>query len=58
MILKAARDLSIDIKASLMVGDKASDRIVLAQFRSVIVKSKYMPEGYDVETLEDVEKIL
>jgi D-glycero-D-manno-heptose 1,7-bisphosphate phosphatase len=58
MLLKAAEDLSIDISRSLMVGDKASDRIELPNLKCIIVKSRYMPEGYDVESIKDVEGYL
>jgi hypothetical protein len=41
-----------------MIGDKASDRIELSELKSLVVKSKYMPEGWDVETIKDVERFL
>ena len=58
MILKAAEELGIDISRSLMVGDKASDRIELPQLRCITIKSNYLPEGYDVEDLKGVEGYL
>ncbi len=58
MILQAAADYNIDITKSIMVGDKESDRITLSGLRSVIVKSQYTREGYDVESLADVESLL
>lgn len=58
MILQAARELSLDIAESLMVGDKHSDRIELPGLRSVIVKSGYAQSGYDVEQLDDVRELL
>ncbi len=41
MFLTAARDLEIDLSASIMIGDKPSDRIELPELRSYILKSKY-----------------
>jgi D-glycero-D-manno-heptose 1,7-bisphosphate phosphatase len=58
MILQAEADLGIDISRSLMVGDKESDRIALPELKSVIIKSKYVPENWDVEKLKDVERYL
>jgi D-glycero-D-manno-heptose 1,7-bisphosphate phosphatase len=58
MFLKAAKDHNIDLSRSLMVGDKPSDRIELPQLRSVIVKSSYISEGYDVSSLRDVIPLL
>jgi D-glycero-D-manno-heptose 1,7-bisphosphate phosphatase len=58
LFLKAAQDLDIDLGQSLMVGDKASDRIELEQLKCITIKSKYLPEGYDVESLNDVERFL
>ena len=54
MILQAGMDFGIDLTKSLMVGDKLSDRIALAELRSIILKSGYVKEGYDIESLEDV----
>jgi D-glycero-D-manno-heptose 1,7-bisphosphate phosphatase len=58
MVLKAARDLDIDISKSLMVGDKESDRIELLELKSIIIKSKYVPDNWDVEDLKEVEQYL
>lgn len=58
MFLQAAADHHIDIAASLMVGDKESDRIRLPALRSIIVKSEYVPENYDVTTLDEVTELL
>jgi len=58
MILQAVKDLDIDLSASLMVGDKESDRIELPELRSLVIKSKYVPERWDVEDLRDIEKYL
>ena len=58
MFLKAAQDHHIDLSRSLMVGDKPSDRIELPQLRSIIVKSGYISEGYDVASLRDVIPLL
>ena len=56
MFLQAAKDLNISLSRSLMVGDKESDRIKLPGLKCIIIKSTYMPKGYDVENLKDVEK--
>ena len=58
MFLKAAEEHDIDLARSLMVGDKLSDRIELPGLRSVIVKSDYVTEGYDIETIADVIPLL
>jgi D-glycero-D-manno-heptose 1,7-bisphosphate phosphatase len=58
MILEAARDLDIDISKSLMIGDKESDRIQLPGLRSLVIKSNYVPEKWDVENLKDIERYL
>jgi HAD superfamily hydrolase (TIGR01662 family) len=58
MFLQAIKDLDITIEGSLMVGDKKSDRIELPGLKCVIIKSQYVQEGYDVESIKDVEKIL
>lgn len=58
MIIQAAKDFNIDINRSIMVGDKESDRIELPGLRSVIVKSQYTEDGYDAESLADVESFL
>lgn len=58
MFLQAAVDHGIDLSASVMVGDKTSDRIELPGLRCIIVKSNYTTEGYDVESLTDAVSIL
>lgn len=58
MILQAVKDFNINITESLMVGDKGSDRISLPGLKSVIVRSKYTAEDYDVVNLSEVEKLL
>jgi D-glycero-D-manno-heptose 1,7-bisphosphate phosphatase len=58
MILQAVQDWDIDLASSLMVGDKKSDRIELPELKSIIVKSAYTPEDYDVQSLNDVETML
>jgi D-glycero-D-manno-heptose 1,7-bisphosphate phosphatase len=54
MIERAARELNIDIKKSIVVGDKPSDRIALPGLRSVIVKSRYTGADYDVEDMTQI----
>jgi D-glycero-D-manno-heptose 1,7-bisphosphate phosphatase len=58
MIERAAKELNIDIKKSLVVGDKPSDRIALPGLRSIIVKSRYAGEDFDVENLAGVADFL
>jgi histidinol phosphatase-like enzyme len=58
MFLAAARDLDIDLSASLMIGDKQSDRIELPELRSYVVKSRYSDRSYDFETLEQARSVL
>jgi D-glycero-D-manno-heptose 1,7-bisphosphate phosphatase len=58
MIRKAVEDFDIDLSKSLMVGDKLSDRIKILELQSVIMKSKYVQCGYDIENLASVEKYL
>jgi D-glycero-D-manno-heptose 1,7-bisphosphate phosphatase len=58
MFLQAAKDHSIDLRSSLMVGDKPSDRINIPGLKSIILKSKYTGDDFDVESLPDVEKYL
>ena len=48
MILQAVKDHDVDLKSSLMVGDKPSDRIKLQDLKSIIVKSRYTDDDYDV----------
>jgi D-glycero-D-manno-heptose 1,7-bisphosphate phosphatase len=58
MFLQAEKDFDINREESLMVGDKNSDRIKLPGLKCIIIKSKYVPEGYDLESLKDVEGLL
>lgn len=58
MILQAVEDHSIDLGVSLVVGDKPSDRIKLPQLKSIILKSEYTGDDFDVESLQEIEKIL
>ena len=58
MIIKAADDLGIDVGNSKVVGDKLSDRIELEGLQSIIVKSTYVPDGFDAETLDEVLTML
>jgi D-glycero-D-manno-heptose 1,7-bisphosphate phosphatase len=58
MIEQAAKDFNLDLKKSLVIGDKHSDRIELPGLRSIIVKSKYTGEDYDVEELTHVADYL
>lgn len=58
MIRKAVCDFDIDLSKSFMVGDKFSDRIKIPELRSIIVKSKYVQSGYDIENLAMVENFL
>jgi D-glycero-D-manno-heptose 1,7-bisphosphate phosphatase len=55
MVEQALRDFSIDIPGSLVIGDKASDRIEMPDLRSIIVKSKYTGDLFDVE---DIARII
>jgi D-glycero-D-manno-heptose 1,7-bisphosphate phosphatase len=58
MVIQALHDFPIDPASSLVVGDKTSDRIRLPGLRSVIVKSKYTGDDYDVEQLSSVASYL
>jgi len=58
MIERATKDLNIDIAQSLVIGDKPSDRIALPELRSVIVKSRYTGDDFDVEDLARVADYL
>lgn len=58
MILKASDDLGIDIKKSVIVGDKPSDRIQIEGLRSIIIKSKYSDPNYDASDLLEVENLI
>ena len=57
MILQAVKDLDLNIRQSIMIGDKPSDRIELEGLRSIIIKSKYTNGDYDVEHLGDLLKM-
>jgi D-glycero-D-manno-heptose 1,7-bisphosphate phosphatase len=57
MVEQALRDFSIDIPGSLVIGDKASDRIEFPGLKSIIVKSKYTDKEYDVDSLDHVRKL-
>jgi D-glycero-D-manno-heptose 1,7-bisphosphate phosphatase len=54
MIELAAKELNIDIRKSLVIGDKPSDRIALPGLRSVIVKSRYTGKDYDIDEISKV----
>jgi len=58
MILSMAEKWSIDISNSVMVGDKTSDRIRLPYLKSVIIRSKYTPEGFDAINLQQAADII
>jgi len=58
MLLQAAEEHNIDLARSLMVGDKNSDRIEIDGLKCVILRSEYVREGYDVESLDEVVKML
>ena len=58
MIRKAVEEFDIDLSKSLMVGDKLSDKIKIPELRSVVIKSKYVKSGYDIESLTEVENFL
>ena len=58
MVLQAMKDFGIDATQSLVVGDKPSDRIALDGLRSIIVKSRYTGDDFDVEDIVAVEKYL
>ncbi len=54
MVLQAAREHGIDLDKSLMVGDKESDRVRVPGLKTLILKSKYVQSGYDIESLSEV----
>jgi D-glycero-D-manno-heptose 1,7-bisphosphate phosphatase len=58
MFLQAAKELDLDMRKSLVVGDKHSDRILLPALRSIIIRSAYTGDDYDVEELSDVAQFL
>lgn len=58
MILLAAQELDIDLKKSIMIGDKPSDRIELKELKSIIVHSHYSGDNYDAENIAAVEEMI
>ncbi|MBD3345690.1 MAG: HAD-IIIA family hydrolase [Chitinivibrionales bacterium] len=58
MFLDAAEKHNIDLTHSIMVGDKNSDRIKLPYLRSYIIKSQYVPTGYDFESLDSFRRFI
>lgn len=48
MILEAAEKHDVDLARSFMIGDKVSDRIELAGFRSYLLQSNYPLQGADI----------
>jgi D-glycero-D-manno-heptose 1,7-bisphosphate phosphatase len=58
MVERAVKELGIDVSKSLVVGDKPSDRIALQGLRSVIVKSGYTGDDFDVAELAGVVNYL
>lgn len=58
MVLNAARKWHIDLSRSFAVGDKSSDRIELNDLRSYVVKSRYVPEDYDFESLHELRRFI
>lgn len=58
MIFEAAARHSISLKDSFMLGDKPSDRIVLDELRSYVVKSGYCQQDYDFETVDGLRTVL
>lgn len=58
MFLKAAEKYNINFSASIMVGDKPSDRINIDSLRSIILKSQYTDDEYDVTSLMQIISLL
>lgn len=58
MIQQAAEEHNIDLLHSIMMGDKQSDRIKIGGLRSFVVKSQYVAEGYDLESVRDLIPVL
>jgi D-glycero-D-manno-heptose 1,7-bisphosphate phosphatase len=58
MFLEAAEEFDIDFSRSLMVGDKPSDRIDIPDLKSVILKSEYTGDDYDITSLDEVDQFL
>ena len=57
MFLRAARDFGLDMAASLMIGDKESDRIRLEGLRCYIIKGRY-PVDPGIKVYDSYEEIL
>jgi D-glycero-D-manno-heptose 1,7-bisphosphate phosphatase len=58
MFKQASMELDIDIRRSIMIGDKPSDRIELDGLKSHILRGKYSENDYDVENLTEARKLL
>ncbi|MCU0608616.1 MAG: HAD family hydrolase [Chitinispirillaceae bacterium] len=58
LVIQAIREFYIDVGSSVMIGDKPSDRIGLDGLRSVIVKSKYTGENYDIPDIAGAVNLL
>ncbi len=58
MLLQASNELGIDLKKSIMIGDKPSDKIELEGLKTIILKSKYTGNTYNAEDLETVRKMI
>lgn len=58
MFIEAAEKYNIDFSASLMVGDKPSDRIEIDNLKSVILKSQYTGDDFDVTSLSQIISLL
>ncbi len=58
MVLLAAEEYNLDLSASIMVGDKPSDRIRLPNLKSIIVKSKYSLNDYDIANISELVSFL
>jgi len=54
MLMEAIEEFSISIRDSIMLGDKPSDRIKLDGLKSVILKSEYSSDDFDIEHLTEV----
>jgi D-glycero-D-manno-heptose 1,7-bisphosphate phosphatase len=58
MVEQATQEFGIDITQSLVVGDKPSDRIALPGLRSIIVKSNYTGDNFDIADIAGVVNYL
>lgn len=58
MFIEAAEKYDIDFSLSLMVGDKLSDRIEIDNLKSVILKSQYTGNDFDVTDLSQIIPLL